>query len=569
MTTLRPPELGPLAIQATIDKIPNTITEDLVRSRLQLANDGGIDDLPTAEIYYGMDNLGTKSGSWGQFGSTIAVALICLSDGRRFNWSNNIFKGIVSNIGNAKKFLTKLFANMRLNFEGHPMPLLPAMLLQAQAGKGAEVAAQAVPPHMPAPDQPHDHLSTPSRQQTSGPKALVFEFSQCSNPYTASFDKTDVVPFTNVEDEPLGGSFHMSPPRSTQVPPEGQPSGGAKDPTTQTALSFIVSTLVQKVKSLEVKLETKKRTVLDVVPTGPSDVPTSASVVPTHSPSVPAVVPTDSPTAPTGVSNKGKAPMVDEDILVKARSFKRIKDDRLGEEAAKRLHDEEHCQLDRQQAELQRRRQQEVLDLTLLGDDVSEDNFPAKMAALIKRKRQALAEKLAQERQNRPMIQAQQRTYMRQFRTGPVLVEPSSKRQKSTEAPLPSVPEVPQSLVVSSHTSSGTRRKFLVRLRLTKPKSTLQDLDLDADAQTFIKIASTEDSDNEAPSVWSTLVGWEVIPTPLGDINALYRIDQSTKHVTILRQILHMVDRQDLVKLYGLVVQYYETHHVAGAGLLL
>nr|GEX82048.1 hypothetical protein [Tanacetum cinerariifolium] len=84
----------------------------------------------------------------------------------------------------------------------------------------------------------------------------------------------------------------------------------------------------------------------------------------------------------------------------------------------------------------------------------------------------------------------------------------------------------------------SNRRKSLSRKRLTKPKSTLQDLDLDADAQTFIKIASTEDSEDEAPPVWSTL-------------------------------ILHMVDRHELVKLYGLVVQYYETHHVVGAGLLL
>nr|GEW52404.1 hypothetical protein [Tanacetum cinerariifolium] len=154
-------------------------------------------------------------------------------------------------------------------------------------------------------------------------------------------------------------------------------------------------------------------------------------------------------------------------------------------------------------------------------------------------------------------------------RTGPVLEEPSSKRQKSTEAPIPSVPEVPQSPVVSSHTSSGTRRKSLARKHLTKPQSKLDELDLDADNQTFIKVVSNEDSDDEAPPVWSALVGWEVIPSPLGDINALYRIDQSTKHFTTLRQILHMVDRHDLVKLYGLVVQYYETHPIAGAGLIL
>nr|GEY65771.1 hypothetical protein [Tanacetum cinerariifolium] len=55
---LKSPELGPSAIQATIDKTPYTITKDLVKSRLQLADDGGIDDLPIVEIYYGMDNLG-------------------------------------------------------------------------------------------------------------------------------------------------------------------------------------------------------------------------------------------------------------------------------------------------------------------------------------------------------------------------------------------------------------------------------------------------------------------------------------------------------------------------------
>nr|GEW56431.1 aminoacyl-tRNA synthetase, class 1a, anticodon-binding [Tanacetum cinerariifolium] len=580
---------GPIIFDSLVKQFWSTAT---LRSP-ELADDGGIDDLPIAEIYSGMDNLGP-----------IAVALICLSDGRRFNWSSYIFKGMVSNIGNAKKFLmyprflqailgvetrikrhykvlmfsSKLFANMRLNFTGHPMPLLPAMLLQAQAG---------------------------------------------------------------------------------------QPSGGAEDPITLTDLSSVVSTLVQKVNSLdtelkdhkkffkdvvgklvtkvkamEAKLKTKKRKMVvsnfdqeddekqdvdldalralanaavtidsNIPPGGASHipaastsvldaVPTGASTVPAGSPSVPANVPPS--VAPAGVSNKGKSQMVEEDIHVKERTFKQMQEDIL---------------------ELQRQRQQEVLNLamyyteadwinikaqmeanaslskTLLGDDVSEDNFLARMAALIKRKKQALAEKLVKERQDRPMTQAQQRTYMRQFvknqscavysigwsmarvksftddqlkeefekiqkaisniqiqafsrtlkRTGPVFEEPSSKRQKSTKAPIPFVPEAPQSPVISSPISSGTRRKSLGKTHLTKPKSKLRELDLDADDQTFIK----------------------VITTPLGDINALYRIDRSTKHFTTLRQILHMVDREDLVKLHGLVVKYYENHPVAGAGLIL
>ncbi|GJW55111.1 ribonuclease H-like domain-containing protein [Tanacetum coccineum] len=179
-------ELGPPTILATIDETPYTITEDSVRSQLQLADDGGIDDLPIAEIYSGMDNLG---------------------------------------------YVTE--------------------------GEGAGVAAQAVPPPIPEtipetrpdPNQPQDHLSTPPRQQTSDPIAPVFEHGQSSDPNIASFSRayeTDDEPFTstNVEDEPLGGSFHASPPRSTQAPPAGHTSGGAEDLITLTALSSVVSTFV-------------------------------------------------------------------------------------------------------------------------------------------------------------------------------------------------------------------------------------------------------------------------------------------------------------------------------------
>ncbi|GJY90593.1 hypothetical protein Tco_0505789 [Tanacetum coccineum] len=74
-------------------------------------------------------------------------------------------------------------------------------------------------------------------------------------------------------------------------------------------------------------------------------------------------IPTNVPTGvvPASVSNKGKTPMVEEDITVKERTLKQMEDDRLGEEAAKRLHDEEQAQVDRQRVELNIRRQQEVL----------------------------------------------------------------------------------------------------------------------------------------------------------------------------------------------------------------
>ncbi|GKB68810.1 hypothetical protein Tco_0930222 [Tanacetum coccineum] len=315
--SLRAPELGPPAILATID--------------------GGIEDLPIADIYLGMDNLGyptegkltfhknkfspqwrflvhtiqhclsTKSGSWDQFGSPLAIALICLSDGRRFNWSSYIFKGMVNNISNAKRFLmyprflqiilgietrntkqyhvfklsSKLFANMRLNLKGAYRPLLAAMLPPAQAtiadegtGEAAPDDPQTIPETIqetrPEPDQSQEHIPTPPRPTTSDQIPPVFEQGHTSDPNIASFSGAhesdpDLFTSTNVEDETLGGSFHTTPPRSTPVPPIGPTSGGAEDLATLIALSSLVSKLVQKVSTLESELKAHKLLFKDVV----------------------------------------------------------------------------------------------------------------------------------------------------------------------------------------------------------------------------------------------------------------------------------------------------------------
>nr|GFC91797.1 hypothetical protein [Tanacetum cinerariifolium] len=149
---------------------------------------------------------------------------------------------MVSNIENAKKFLmyprflqtilgketrvtrqykvlafsSKLFANMRLNFTGHPMPLLPVMLLQAQAGGGADVAEQAIPHPMPSPDHSLAPLPTPSRPQTSDPVTQVLEHDHHSDQH-----ETATGSFLSRDDAPLGGDFHPSPPWSSYAPPAG------------------------------------------------------------------------------------------------------------------------------------------------------------------------------------------------------------------------------------------------------------------------------------------------------------------------------------------------------------
>ncbi|GJU06027.1 hypothetical protein Tco_1122457 [Tanacetum coccineum] len=156
------------------------------------------------------------------------------------------------------------------------MPLLAAML--SQAGEGAGVVAPAVPHVIPEPipepmpetDQPQDHLTAPPRQQPSDPIALVFEHGQSSDPAIASFSQvqeTNDAPSTstNMEDKPLGGSFHASPLRSTPASPAGHTSGGAEPLITLTALSSVVSTLVQRVNLLETELKDSKQLFKDVV----------------------------------------------------------------------------------------------------------------------------------------------------------------------------------------------------------------------------------------------------------------------------------------------------------------
>ncbi|GJS27631.1 hypothetical protein Tco_0488251 [Tanacetum coccineum] len=211
---IRSPDLGPLVILATIERLPYTMTDGLSKNSLQLADDGGIDDLPITNLF-GIENL--------RFLQTILG--IETSNTRQYHMF---------------KLSSKLFANIKLNFEGQPMPLLAAMLPQDQEGEGAGVAAQAVPPPipepipepMPEPDQPQDHLSTPLRQQTFDPIAPVFEHGQSLDPNIASFSRVH-----KTDDDPLSTFHHgkinerLFPSIPTKVhsaPPAIYTSGGAR-----------------------------------------------------------------------------------------------------------------------------------------------------------------------------------------------------------------------------------------------------------------------------------------------------------------------------------------------------
>ncbi|GJV76576.1 hypothetical protein Tco_1508160 [Tanacetum coccineum] len=185
---------GTQQLNATIDSIEYTITEESVRRQLQLADASGINMLQNEEIFEGLQNIGSKSGGWDQFGSNIATALICLSTGRDFNFSKLIFDGMISNLKSKSKFLMyprflqmilnvqtenknlfvpvlltkKIFGNMKRSFQGIHRPLLPAMLTID--------AGQPQPSAVPTSSQPVQSTSPPpqpsSAQPTSSPHPI-------------------------------------------------------------------------------------------------------------------------------------------------------------------------------------------------------------------------------------------------------------------------------------------------------------------------------------------------------------------------------------------------------------
>ncbi|GJY78702.1 hypothetical protein Tco_0484503 [Tanacetum coccineum] len=319
--SLRASEEGPPTILATIDRTPYTITESLVRSQLQLDDEGSVEDLPIADIYLGMDNLGYPSK------------------------------------GKLTFFKNKFAPQWREAEPSNP---------------------QIVPETITEPDHSHDHESTPTRPTTSTSGAPVNEQGPSSDPNIASSSRPhesapDLFTSTNVEDETMGGSFHTSPPRSTQAPPEGTTSGGAEDLDKLTALSSLVATLVQKVNTQASELTAHKLLFKEVAGKLVKKVKlledwlrqllTTTTALAAHHLillvgshaaifllvlSIPSdefdvvlVVPAGATTGPSAdPSNKGKSHLLEEDPSVRKRTFRQKEEDMLGEEAARRMYEE-------------------------------------------------------------------------------------------------------------------------------------------------------------------------------------------------------------------------------------
>nr|GFB87010.1 hypothetical protein [Tanacetum cinerariifolium] len=120
----------------------------------------------------------------------------------------------------------------------------------------------------------------------------------------------------------------------------------------------------------------------------------------------------------------------------------------------------------------------------------------------------------------------------------------------------------------------STRKKSVAKKRTTPPSSSIPFSTDDPDAahRVHFTFASDDSNDDDTPHPIITgvhLLGWQVVPSGLGTIHTLLCHGGIRKTFTTLRELLHMVDRQTLIRLYGFLDALSKKQHLDGLTLSL
>nr|GEV17071.1 hypothetical protein [Tanacetum cinerariifolium] len=181
-----------MRLQALVDNKNVIITEATIREALRLDDAESIYCLPTEEIFTELSRMGyekpstkltfdkaffspqwkfcihtilqcmsAKRTSWNEFNSSMASTVICLSTGRKFNFSKYIFDSLVRNMDSSTKFYM-----VGKGFYRVDTPLFEGMIVAQQdddvANEGvASVAVDYVPAAI---DEPYIPSPTPTTQ---------------------------------------------------------------------------------------------------------------------------------------------------------------------------------------------------------------------------------------------------------------------------------------------------------------------------------------------------------------------------------------------------------------------
>ncbi|GKA74628.1 putative ribonuclease H-like domain-containing protein, partial [Tanacetum coccineum] len=370
------------------------------------------------------------------------------------------------------------------------------------------------------------------RQQTSDPIAPVYKHGQSSDPDITSFSQVQDLLIDVLSLPPLWYEVTLHELQRTLL--------------LLMLCLLVVSTLVQKVNSW--KLSQGKQEALfkgmwrskwwildDLHALANADCGTTNAT----------------PSSPVRDARKGKGVAIEEPTPTQSKTFKQLEEERLDFEMTKD----------------QRKRQQEVLASAADYSDAAWDIILApKMVTLTMAQVQKLSPEQLQEEFNK--IQRAVAFTRGLKRGGSTMTTAFSKKLKTgdvevdVEAPSHGVPQ-----------EGGTKNKLLGRKGVHTSQSTIpiEEGDPDAEHKLCIKYASDEDStsDCDKPVHLYAVIDLELLPTGLGSINAIYRLNNSRKYFTSHREILHLVTRADLMTIYGRVMTCYQDKKAEGVGLVL
>nr|GEV91650.1 retrotransposon protein, putative, Ty3-gypsy subclass [Tanacetum cinerariifolium] len=126
----------------------------------------------------------------------------------------------------------------------------------------------------------------------------------------------------------------------------------------------------------------------------------------------------------------------------------------------------------------------------------------------------------------------------------------------------------------SSFLKRSTKKKSVAQKRTTHPSSSIPFSTDDPDVAHTVDItfASDNSDEDDTPHPIITgvhLLGWQVIPSGLGNIHTLLCHGGIRKTFTTLREILYMVDRQTHIRLYGFVDALSQKQPLDGLALSL
>ncbi|GJZ10429.1 hypothetical protein Tco_0545188 [Tanacetum coccineum] len=371
--TLRSPELGPPAILATIDATPYTITEDSVRGQLQLADDGGIDDLPIADIYSGMDNLGyVTEGKLTFYKNKFSPQWR-----RKFNWSSYNFKGMSLS-------MVKVQTQILLPFHKSKRLDCPSTLLKC--AKDVPLGGLSMPLHKSFSLVQKVHsLETKLKAHKQLFKDVVGKLVKQIKAMEVKLKTKKRKVVVSDSDNEDGGeqnvdldALHALANAAVTVDSTKSPGCASSNP----AACYDVPTSdvpTSDVPTTDVPTHVSS----GVAPTGPSTISLGSTTVPTSS-SIPTAEPipamsgttTATPVSLVRDARKGKGISVEEPTPTQDKTFKQLEEERLPKKEIA-----------------------QDLSSTIFGVDSTNDDFEAKMVALVNSRRKELAEQRAQERE--------------------------------------------------------------------------------------------------------------------------------------------------------------------------